>query len=95
MVSIGISGQTYRRTANKVSLRTHAKSKSQRVKRMSKTHRNLINGKHKRRSAKCRRCNGTGHINRVCEICNGVGWNVCCKYTGKEWCPSCGGTGRR
>ena len=41
----------------------------------------------------CKTCGGSGHLNKPCLNCNGMGAHICCNYTGKQFCPSCGGSG--
>ena len=42
---------------------------------------------------KCKRCGGSGFLNKPCSNCGGLGAHMCCMWTGKEMCPSCYGTG--
>lgn len=42
---------------------------------------------------KCKTCGGKGHLNKPCPICDGLGARVCCMYTGKAVCQTCGGSG--
>lgn len=47
----------------------------------------------KQESGVCPTCDGEGFLNQPCPVCNGFGAHVCCSYTGKKRCPTCGGSG--
>ena len=40
----------------------------------------------------CAKCKGKGGFGK-CKVCNGEGFRICCNYTGKNLCESCGGCG--